>query len=374
MTQTPPSRPFDWQRLAAVLFCTAVGALALWLAFRYALGILLPFLLAWLLSRVVKPLTERLCRRAPIPRGLCAAGLVILTVGGAAGLAIAGIRRGVGELTRLVSELATDTEGLAGAVESVLSKLESVSSHIPFLRRFEDAPFYADLCASVDSLVESGVARLTEAVTARLPGAAMTVAGLVPSVFIFLTVTLLACYYFTADDGRLGKGLGAALARVVPVPLRDRLPPIGRRLRRLGRQYLRACLLLGLLTFCLCFIGLAILRVPYAFILALLLAVVDLLPLLGTGVILIPWGIICLLLGQVRLGIGLLVLYGAATLIRQVLEPKLIGEGLGLHPLVSLFSMYAGLKLFGVWGMILAPLVAAGVRAVGADRLNDDLR
>lgn len=374
MTQTPPSRPFDWQRLAAVLFCTAVGALALWLAFRYALGILLPFLLAWLLSRVVKPLTERLCRRAPIPRGLCAAGLVILTVGGAAGLAIAGVRRGVGELTRLVSELAADTEGLAGAVESVLSKLESVSSHIPFLRRFEDAPFYADLCASVDSLVESGVAKLTETVTARLPGAAMTVAGLVPSVFIFLTVTLLACYYFTADDGRLGKGLGAALARVVPVPLRDRLPPIGRRLRRLGRQYLRACLLLGLLTFCLCFIGLAILRVPYAFILALLLAVVDLLPLLGTGVILIPWGMICLLLGQVKLGIGLLVLYGAATLIRQVLEPKLIGEGLGLHPLVSLFSMYAGLKLFGVWGMILAPLVAAGVRAVGADRLNDDLR
>ncbi|MBO5512505.1 MAG: sporulation integral membrane protein YtvI [Clostridia bacterium] len=374
MTQTPPSRPFDWQRLAAVLFCTAVGALALWLAFRYALGILLPFLLAWLLSRVVKPLTERLCRRAPIPRGLCAAGLVILTVGGAAGLAIAGVRRGVGELTRLVSELAADTEGLAGAVESVLSKLESVSSHIPFLRRFEDAPFYADLCASVDSLVESGVAKLTETVTARLPGAAMTVAGLVPSVFIFLTVTLLACYYFTADDGRLGKGLGAALARVVPVPLRDRLPPIGRRLRRLGRQYLRACLLLGLLTFCLCFIGLAILRVPYAFILALLLAVVDLLPLLGTGVILIPWGIICLLLGQVKLGIGLLVLYGAATLVRQVLEPKLIGEGLGLHPLVSLFSMYAGLKLFGVWGMILAPLVAAGVRAVGADRLNDDLR
>ena len=368
MTQTPPSRPFDWQRLAAVLFCTAVGALALWLAFRYALGILLPFLLAWLLSRVVKPLTERLCRRAPIPRGLCAAGLVILTVGGAAGLAIAGIRRGAGELTRLVSELAADTEGLTGAVESVLSKLESVSSHIPFLRRFEDAPFYADLCASVDSLVESGVAKLTETVTARLPGAAMTVAGLVPSAFIFLTVTLLACYYFTADDGRLGKGLGAALARVVPAPFRDRLPPIGRRLRRLGRQYLRACLLLGLLTFCLSFIGLAILRVPYAFILALLLAVVDLLPLLGTGVILIPWGIVCLLLGQVKLGIGLLVLYGAATLIRQVLEPKLIGEGLGLHPLVSLFSMYAGLKLFGVWGMILAPLTAAGLKSALGER------
>ncbi|MBQ9151486.1 MAG: AI-2E family transporter, partial [Clostridia bacterium] len=135
------------------------------------------------------------------------------------------------------------------------------------------------------------------------------------------------------------------------------------------------CLLLGLLTFCLSFIGLALLRVPYAFILALLLAVVDLLPLLGTGIILIPWALVCLLLGQVKLGIGLLVLYAVATLVRQILEPKLIGDGLGLHPLVSLLSMYAGLRLFGVWGMILAPLVAAGVRAVvGADRRFDDLR
>lgn len=364
MTQTPPSRSFDWQRLAAVLFCTAVGALALWLAFRYALGILLPFLLAWLLSRGVKPVVERICRRSPIPRGVWAAGLVILAVGLSAGLVIGGVRRGVGELTRLAAELAADTEGVTAAVESVLTKVESVSSHIPFLRRFEDAPFYADLCESVDGMVESGVAKLTEAITSRIPQAAMTVAGFVPAAFIFITVTLLACYYFTADDGRIGRAVGAALTRMTPAPLRDRLPPIGRRLRRLGRQYLRACLLLGLLTFCLSFIGLALLRVPYAFILALLLAVVDLLPLLGTGIILIPWALVCLLLGQVKLGIGLLVLYAVATLVRQILEPKLIGEGLGLHPLVSLFSMYAGLKLFGVWGMILAPLVAAGVRAV----------
>ena len=359
-----PAPTVNWQRTASMLFCAAVGLLALWLTFRFALGIIAPFLLAYLLSRAVRPLSERLTKRTRLPKSVAAAGLVILTVGLVSALTVAGVRRGIREVSRLAEGLAADTEGLTAAVEAVLSRVQSLSAHIPFLRRFEDAPFYADLCASVDRMVETGVARLTEAMTARLPDAAMTVAGFLPAAFIFITVTLLACYYFTADDGRLGRGVTAFLSRLTPPPLRDRLPPIGRRLRRLGRQYLRACLLLGLLTFCLSFIGLALMRIPYAFIIALLLAVVDLLPLLGTGVILIPWALICLLLGQVKLGIGLLALYGVTTLVRQVLEPKLIGDGLGLHPLLSLFSMYAGLRLFGVWGMITAPLVTAGVRAV----------
>ena len=366
-----PTPTVNWQRTASMLFCAAVGLLALWLTFRFALGIIAPFLLAYLLSRAVRPLSERLTKRTRLPKSVAAAGLVILTVGLVSALTVGGVRRGIREVSRLAEGLTADTEGLTAAVEAVLSRVQSLSAHIPFLRRFEDAPFYADLCASVDRMVETGVARLTEAMTARLPDAAMTVAGFVPAAFIFITVTLLACYYFTADDGRLGRGVTAFLSRLTPPPLRDRLPPIGRRLRRLGRQYLRACLLLGLLTFCLSFIGLAILRIPYAFILALLLATVDLLPLLGTGIILIPWAVICLLLGQVKLGIGLLALYTVSTLTRQILEPKLIGDGLGLHPLLSLFSMYAGLRLLGVWGMILAPLVTAGVRVIfGANKVT----
>ncbi len=364
MPTSPPTQPFNWQRLAAALLCAAAGVLALWLAFRYALGIILPFLLAWLLSRVIRPLTEGICRRVKIPRGVCAAGLVILAVGGVAALAVSGVKRGVNELSRLAGELAADSDGLMSAVESALSRAESLSSHIPFLRRFEDAPFYAEFCAGLDSAVEAGVSRLTETVTARLPEAAVTVAGFFPAAFIFITVTLLACYYFPADDGRIAASVAATLTRLTPPPLRDRLPRIGRRLRRLGRQYLRACLLLVLLTFLQMFIGLAVMGIPYAFLLALLIAAVDFLPLLGTGIILIPWAAVCLLLGKVRLGIGLIILYAVSSVIRQVLEPKLIGEGLGLHPLLSLLSMYAGLRLFGVWGMIFAPLAAAGVRAV----------
>ena len=361
---TGQSSGVDLRRGAAAVICIAAGILVLWLAFRYALGIALPFLLAWLLSRLVKPAVGAITRRTRLPRSACAAALVILTVGGFAWLVIGGARRGIRELSTLAEGLAADTGGLVTAIEGALERARSLSSRIPFLRHFENTPGYEDFCARLDGLVEEGVSRLVTGITARLPDAAMTVAGWVPEAFIFITVMLLACYYFSADDGRIGRAISAFILRLTPASLRDRMPPLGRRLRRLGKQYLRACLLLGLLTFLQMFIGLAILGIPYAFLFALLIAVVDFLPLLGTGIILSPWAVVSLLLGEIKLGIGLLVLYAVSSVVRQILEPKLIGEGLGLHPLLSLVSMYAGLRLFGVWGMILAPLVTAGIKSV----------
>lgn len=351
--------PLDLLRGAAGVICAAAGIFALWLVFRYALGIALPFLLAWLLSRPVKPLAGKLAGRTRVPRSVWAAGLVILTVGGFITLTVSGVRRGISELSTLARELAADTDGLVAAIGGALDRARSLSSRIPLLRHFENTPGYAEFCARLDGLVEEGVSRLVSGITARIPDAAMAVAGWLPAAFVFITVTLLACYYFSADDGRLSRGMVRTVTRLTPAGLRDSLPPFGRRLRRIGRQYLRACLLLGLLTFLQMFIGLALLRIPYAFILAFLIALVDFLPLLGTGIILIPWAAVSLLLGEIRLGIGLLILYAVSSVIRQILEPKLIGEGLGLHPLLSLAAMYAGLRMFGIWGMILAPLVAA---------------
>lgn len=360
--QTSPS--LNLYRGASAVICVAAGILVLWLGFRYVLGIAAPFILAWLLSRMVKPLAGGLSARTRIPRGVWAAGLVILTVGSFAGLAVSGIRRGIRELSTLAETLAADTDGLVAAIEDVMTRARSLSSRIPFLRHFENSPGYEDFCARLDGMVEEGAGRLVSGITARLPNAAMTVAGWVPEAFIFITVTLLACYYFSADNGRIGQAVGRLILRLTPVSLQDRVLPLGRRLRRLGRQYLRACFLLGMLTFLQMFIGLALLRIPYAFILAFFIALVDFLPLLGTGIILIPWAAVCLLFGEIRLGIGLLILYAISSVIRQILEPKLIGEGLGLPPLLSLAAMYGGLRLFGVWGMLLAPLVTAGVKSI----------
>lgn len=357
-------RPIPWERGASMVICLGACLLLLWLGFRYAWGILLPFLVAFLLSRLIRPIAEELHRITGISRRLWVAILVILLTGGALLAAFLGLRRGWEELTRLAASLAEHPEGLLSVLDGALDKATSLSSHLPFLSHLKDSPQYGALCARVDGWAAEAMTHLTEQMAAMLPTAAKTLAEWVPSAFIFMTVTLLAGYYFSADDGTLRRSLQNTVARFTPPALQDRIPSLGRRLGRLGRQYLRTFLLLGFLTFLQAFIGLAILKIPYAFLFACGIAVVDVLPLLGTGVILIPWAVISLLTGHLPRAIGLLVLYAVTTTVRQVLEPKLIGDGLGLHPLLSLLAMYAGLRLFGVWGMILAPLVAAGVKSV----------
>ena len=102
---------------------------------------------------------------------------------------------------------------------------------------------------------------------------------------------------------------------------------------------------------------LSILKIPYAFLLAWVIALVDFLPLLGAGTVLVPWAAVCLVMGKGGLATGLLVIFGIHTLLRQILEPRLLSKELGLHPLASIVAVYAGWSLFGVGGMLVAPLV-----------------
>ena len=160
---------------------------------------------------------------------------------------------------------------------------------------------------------------------------------------------------------------------VLPPALRARVPAWRQGLRRISWSYLKAYLLLLLLTFSALFLGFSILRVEYAFLLALLTALVDLLPVLGVGTVLVPWALILLLQRQFYTGFGLLILFFVLLLLRQIAEPRLIGKSLGIHPLLALFAGYAGWWLLGFWGLLLGPFVAVlgktllGLRKKSAD-------
>ena len=122
--------------------------------------------------------------------------------------------------------------------------------------------------------------------------------------------------------------------------------------------YLRAQLLISTVIFFVLMCGFFILRIKYALLVALLTAVIDAVPVLGTGTVLIPWSVLMIFSDNSSLGWGLLTLYGVCILVRQLCEPKIIGTKLGIHPLLTIFSIYAGIRIFGFFGFILGPVTA----------------
>ena len=105
--------------------------------------------------------------------------------------------------------------------------------------------------------------------------------------------------------------------------------------------------------------------------LSLVIAIVDILPILGIGTVLIPWGIWSLIIGQTGLGVALLTMYILLTIIRQIVEPKLVSKQLEIHPIITLLAMYAGLKLIGFTGLLLGPFALVILRCIYADRIKE---
>lgn len=121
-------------------------------------------------------------------------------------------------------------------------------------------------------------------------------------------------------------------------------------------KMLRGYIIIMFITFMELFIGLSILKMEYASVLALIIAFLDILPVVGTGAVLIPWGLISVIMGNIWTGLGLLILYVVILIIRNIIEPRIIGQQVGLPPIVTLLAMYVGLKTFGVLGMMLTPV------------------
>ena len=336
-----------WERLAAIFICILAGGGVAYLFFRYAIPLLLPFLVAYVVSCLVRPTASKFASRTHLPKGLCAIVLLLLVFGFGGWGIWAGSVRLVTELGNLVERLISDG-GILDAMDSLMLWVEEIGTRFGFLRGEE-----AGTQALYDAVTKT-VGNMLSSVAARLPELAASLFSALPSILFFLVVSVVSCFYFCTDGVRISRDVSAFL----PQKWRQKLPRIGQEMRNAFRGYLRAYGILLGMTFALLLVGFWTLRVEYAFLLAFLIALADLLPVIGVGTILIPWGIVMLLQKNFYAGFGLLILYLVISLIRQVAEPKVLGKSLGLHPLLTLFATYVGFSLFGIVGMILAPIVA----------------
>ncbi len=336
----------------------AVGVLSVlllvYVSGKYAIPILAPFLLAGTLVLLVYPWGKRLSGWTALRPGICCVALLIallLLLGGAAYLGGYYLWR---EASAFYAWLYENADSLIGAISGLFATQGQEISLPPFLQKLLELPLIADLLGRLDSLaeglVQSLLAKLGEALTSAAIGAA---SGL-PSAILSVLVFALSCFYLALDGERLFERLLGCFDE----SSRTRVRGICRAVSEALRGFLRAYGLIFCLTFTELLVGFLIIGVRYALLLALLIALVDLLPVIGSGAVLLPWSAVAFLSGNVRVGAGLLILYGVITLVRQIAEPKIVGNSLGLHPLVTLAAMYVAVRLFGAVGLVMGPCVA----------------
>ncbi len=336
-------READWGKWAAIVICMAGAVAALVFLARPLCVLLFPFLVAYALSAAVRPAARRMAAAWRLPEKLCA--VVLFSVLLALLLFLLGwlLFKLLGEAQDLLIRLLGKEEGLFAPLADL---------PLPFLRE----ETRETLRGSMRGFTE----KILSAVGSRLPDLAVWLSGSLPNALIWGIVTVFAGYCFCTDRDRIV----AALRDLLPGAIRKKLPEWKPAVRRFFKRYLGAYLRILGMTFLELLAGLLILRVENALLLSLLIALVDILPVLGVGTVLIPWGIIALLRQNTFLGAGLLILCLIVTVVRQITEPRILGRHFGLHPLLTLAVTYAGFRLFGVIGMLVSPAVALALKWV----------
>jgi sporulation integral membrane protein YtvI len=207
------------------------------------------------------------------------------------------------------------------------------------------------ISASIQKNIELIANKGTESITGILAGIGQFISDL-PYLLTVLVFIMLAAFFIGVDWPRLRKNL----ADMVPDRIRTTAGLVIKDLKKALFGFIRAQLTLVSITAVIMFTGLMILQVPYAFTIAFAIGLVDLLPYLGVGAVLVPWIIYTFLTGDVHLATGLTIIYGVILIVRQFLEPKLVASNVGLDPLLTLIALFVGLKLFGFIGLILGPV------------------
>ncbi|SDT26734.1 sporulation integral membrane protein YtvI [Paenibacillaceae bacterium GAS479] len=319
------------------LVFVAVGLMLLYLSFTVGA----PFLLALIVAIFLEPVNQLLMKRARVNR--IVAVIISCTLFTLLLLALA---TGIGfKLTAELIAFWNRAPAMASDANvfllGLIDNAKELYTHIP-----------PDSAVQLEKALNGLVSSLTGMVTA-LSRTIVNFASGLPGMFIFSIVFIVAVYMFSFS-------LNTMRASFLSLFHEESRPQVGAVLDNLKNSvfgFLRSQLLLSLVTYVITLIGLVSMRVDYAMAIALLVVIVDILPILGTGSVLVPWAAYMLLTGHPGTAIGLVLLFIIITVVRRIIEPKILGDSVGIGAISALISLYVGFKLVGVIGVFLGPLV-----------------
>ncbi len=320
----------------------AIAIISVKIAFRY----FSPFIFAVLISLLIKPIAS-FFRSFKLGKGISVALSMILVYGGLIYFFTLAITKGLTELVELANVLTAYSYDIYSYFVSLIQKAENIYIQLPP----DVVKMLTDLAKSIFDKTGTALSNGTKSMINALSA--------LPRFGLFFIISTVATFFVSRDE----ENISDFLLRQLPIPLQQKFRNLKQNLFKALIGFLKAQLIILTITFIESLIGLKIIGIKYAFTISIIVAIVDILPVLGTGTIYIPWGIISILTGDIRLGLSLLVLYTIIIVVRYLVEPRIVGYQLGIHPLVALMSMFVGIKIFGVGGVILGPAIVVVIKA-----------
>ena len=302
----------------------------------------MPFVVGYIISAIANPLVRFLEKHLKIIRKHSSAIIIIGVLAVVILLLYLAIVKIGEEVVHLVNNLPEIYESLSIEFVAIGDNLQGLLARLPEDMQRGITDITSDLSSYIGDLVQAAGAPTFEA--------AGNFAKNVPGTLIAIIMSILSAYFFTADRDKIAAGVKEHM----PGGILDRVLFVIRDLKRVVGGYFKAQLKIMVVVYVILVIGLLILQVDHALLVGFLIAFLDMLPFFGTGTVLGPWAIIKLLSGDYKMAIALIVLYAVTQIVRQVIQPKIVGDSIGMNPLATLFFMYIGYKLSGVIGMIVA--------------------
>ena len=358
------TRPY-WKVLVSLIF-SILATVAVLLVGWGLLRFLMPFVIGWIISCIANPLVCWVEKHLKITKKWGSVIVIVLVIGGVAGLLYLIVSQVVRELSGFVSYLPEMAQSVSASVADIKENLSGLIEMLP--ESIVSASATVEM--SVADAIGGWIAGLSEPTVSVLG----SVAKSIPGIIIGTIVALIASYFFVAQREEFIRWV----KRVTPKAVYERMTMVTTNFKTaVGGYFLAQFKIMGVV-FAILFIGFTLLKVKYTFILSLIISFLDFLPFFGTGTAFWPWCLYTLLSGDIKRFVFLFILYAISQIVRQSIQPKLVGDTVGLNPLPTLLFIYIGYRLGGViWMIIAVPvgLIVINMYKAGAfDYILDDAK
>ena len=335
---------FDFKKLYFILYIVLV-LIVVYLLFK--LGIFLfPFTLALFFSIMTQPFSRFLEKKLKFSQKIATIVSIVLFLVIFLGFISLSALRLSGEIYKLSINLNKYSKEAQSLWNTAIDKIYSLLGYFP-------EGFDEQVKNSINGFIRIGTSKLGSFINSLI-----NFITSIPTIILYICITILSTFFISLDKNKIM----AFLEQQFPKSWIKKVYNIKREMFNVLGSYIRAQIILMTICFFELLISFNILsflkfNLQYPLIFSIVICIIDALPILGAGAVLLPWSLISFVTGDINLGLALLVIYFLVLSVRQMLEPKLISQNLGVHPLVTLISMYSGFKFFGVIGFLIGPVV-----------------